>query len=137
MEQNNCDDVTKRTVYFFKKYAREKGFWEEYKALSIPLNKPRCRLSSSRKPISFIEVVNEYEPVKLIQNANAFCHWPSLVTKNGLRWSILSAYWAKICVKEKLYRNKTKSLEYIVQNIRINSQERKDLLSELGKVLIK
>ena len=64
MEQNSCDEVTKRTVYFFKKYAREKEFWEEYKALSTPLNPPRYRFSSDRKPITFIELVKEYEKIE-------------------------------------------------------------------------
>ena len=127
MKQNSCDEVTKRTVYFFKKYAREKEFWEEYKALSTPLNPPRYRFSSDRKPITFIDVVKEYEPVKLIQNVSAFCSWPSTHTKSGLTWASLSADWAKICIKEKLYRDKKLSFNYIANNIAISDAERRKL----------
>ena len=123
MEKNKVDNLTKKVVYLFKKYARENGFWEEYKKLSFPLN-------DKNNQKTFIQVVDENEPVTLIQNAKAFCSWPSHFTTKGLYWSLLSSNWAKICVKEKLYRNKRNCFFYIDTNIYLSREEKLELLGD-------
>lgn len=123
MEQNNCDDIIKKTVYLFKKYAREKGFWEEYKRLSNPLN-------YKNHPRTFLQIVKDNEPVKLIQNTSVFCSWPSICTFNGLYWSKLSADWVRICVKEKLYWNKKACFKYIDMSIFMSRSEKLKLLGD-------
>ena len=85
-------EIVKKTIYFFKKFARKKGFWEEYKKLSLPLN---------YKGITFIDLVSRVitEPIELIQSSTYFCHWPSYFAKNGIKWCDLSYEWAKICAE--------------------------------------
>lgn len=98
------DKIAKKTLYEFKRFARSKGFWEEYKQLSNPLKYPHAK---------FIDVINRYEPVELIQSSSAFCHWPT----NWEKWHNRSIEWAKICIEKKLYFNLNKSSEYIKYNI--------------------
>ena len=97
------DRIDKKTLYEFKRFARSKGFWEEYKRLSRPLG---CGTK-------FIDVINKHEPVELIQSTTAFCHWPS----NWQKWHDRSVEWAKICIEKKLYFNLNKSSDYIKYNI--------------------
>ena len=58
-------EIAKKTIYFFKKFAREKGFWEEYKKLSHPLN---------NKGLTFIDLVSRVilEPLTQIPLPPAF-----------------------------------------------------------------
>jgi len=98
-------EIAKKTIYFFKKFAREKEFWEEYKKLSSPLNDDR---------ITFIDLVSRVirEPIELIQSSTYFCHWPSYYTENGIKWCDLSYEWAKICVKNELWYYKSEAKSY-------------------------
>ena len=105
----NDEVIARKTLYLFKKFAREHHFWEEYKKLSV-------QLKGSRK---FIDVVREYEPVELIQSSKAFCTWPSY-TNNEKRtesWMSLSRRWALICFQNKLFYNEEKALKYTNYNI--------------------
>ena len=97
--------IAKKAIYLFKKFAREKGFWEEYKKLLLPLND---------KGITFIDLVSRIipEPIELIQSATYFCHWPSFYTENGIRWCDLSYEWAKICAKNRLWYDKSEAKSY-------------------------
>lgn len=97
-------EIAKKTIYLFKKFARKKGFWEEYKELSLPLN----------KGITFIELVSRkiQEPIELIQSATYFCEWPSYYTKDGIKWCNLSYEWAKICAENELWYDKSKAKSY-------------------------
>lgn len=98
-------EIAKKTIYFFKKFAREKGFWEEYKKLSRPLN---------REGITFIDLVFRIisEPIKLIQSSTYFCTWPTNYTKNGIKWCDLSYEWAKICAENELWYDKLEAKSY-------------------------
>lgn len=98
-------EIAKKTIYLFKKFAREKGFWEEYKNLSCPLN---------NEGITFIYLVSRVisEPIKLIQSSTYFCNWPTSYTKNGIEWCNLSYEWAKICVENELWYDKFEAQSY-------------------------
>lgn len=98
-------EIAKKAIYLFKKFARKKGFWEEYKKLSVPLN---------NKGITFIDLVSRMipEPIGLIQSSTYFCHWPNSYTKNGIEWCNLSYEWAKICAKNELWYNKLEAKSY-------------------------
>ena len=98
-------EIAKKTIYLFKKFARKKGFWEEYKKLSYPLNVGR---------ITFIDLVSRVilEPIELIQSSTYFCNWPSYYTKNGIKWRDLSYEWAKICVENELWYDKLEAKSY-------------------------
>ena len=98
-------EIAKKTIYLFKKFAREKGFWEEYKNLSRPLN---------HEGITFIDLVSRVvpEPIELIQSTAYFCHWPSNYTKDGLKWCDLSYEWAKVCAENELWHDKFKAESY-------------------------
>lgn len=97
--------MPKKAIYLFKKFARKKGFWEEYKKLSHPLND---------KGITFIDLVSSVisEPIQLIQSSTYFCKWPSFYTKNGVKWRNLSYEWAKICAENKLWYDKFEAESY-------------------------
>ena len=98
-------EIAKKAIYLFKKFARKKGFWEEYKKLSRPLN---------AEGITFIDLVSRVipEPIKLIQSSTYFCHWPSYYTENGIKWCDLSYEWAKICVENELWYHKFEAQRY-------------------------
>ena len=64
-------------------------------------------------PISFIELVRQNEPVKLIQSCEVFCGWPNFFTKSGYQWRDLSEKWADICLKNQLYHNRDRAFEYV------------------------
>jgi len=102
--------IAKKAIYLFKKFARKKGFWGEYKKLSLPLND---------KGITFIDLVYRVipEPIELIQSATYFCHWPSFYTENGIRWCDLSYKWAKICAENELWYDKFTAKEYSMRFI--------------------
>lgn len=100
------DDIARKTIYEFKKFARKERFWEEYKELSRPIN---------IRHISFIDVVNTYEPMRLIQSSEAFCMWPTLHPRKSntfKSWLDLSKEWLKICEKKSLFRDQTAFLRY-------------------------
>lgn len=103
-------EIAKKAIYLFKKFARKKRFWEEYKKLSHPLND---------EGITFIDLVSRVipEPIELIQSATYFCHWPSFYTENGIRWCDLSYKWAKICAENELWYNKFTAKEYSMRFI--------------------
>ena len=92
-------EIAKKAIYLFKKFARKKGFWGEYKKLSLPL---------SYEGITFIDLVSRVitEPIELIQSSTYFCHWPSFYTENGIEWRNLSYEWAKICEENELWYDK-------------------------------
>ena len=98
-------EIAKKAIYLFKKFARKKGFWEEYKKLSRPLNDDG---------ITFIDLVSRVvpEPIELIQSSTYFCHWPSFYTKDNLKWCDLSYEWAKICAENELWYNKLEAKSY-------------------------
>ena len=98
-------EIAKKTIYLFKKFARKKGFWEEYKKLSYPLND---------EGITFIDLVSRVilEPIELIQSPAYFCNWPSYYTENGLKWCDLSYEWAKICAENELWYDKLEAKTY-------------------------
>lgn len=98
-------EIAKKAIYLFKKFAREKGFWEEYKELSVPLN---------YEGITFIDLVSRVitEPIELIQSTAYFCGWPRSYTKNGIRWCNLSYEWAKICAENELWYHKFEAQHY-------------------------
>lgn len=98
-------EIAKKAIYLFKKFARKKGFWEEYKKLSRPLNNER---------ITFIDLVSRVimEPIELIQSSAYFCDWPCSYTKNGIKWRDLSYEWAKICVENELWYHKLEAQHY-------------------------
>ena len=97
-------EIAKKAIYLFKKFARKKGFWEEYKKLSRPLN----------DKITFIDLVSRVitEPIELIQSSTYFCSWPRSYTKNGIKWRDLSYEWAKICVENELWYHKFEAQRY-------------------------
>lgn len=96
-------EIAKKTIYLFKKFAREKGFLEEYKKLSLPLKK-----------MTFIDLVSKVmpEPIELIQSSTYFCCWPASCTKKGIMWRDLSYEWAKICVENELWYDKFEAKSY-------------------------
>ena len=98
-------EIAKKAIYLFKKFARKKGFWEEYKKLSRPLN---------HEGITFIDLVSRVisEPIKLIQSSTYFCNWPTIHTKNGIKWCNLSYEWAKICAENELWYDKFETQSY-------------------------
>lgn len=110
-------EIAKKTIYFFKKFAREKGFWEEYKKLSCPLN---------NKGITFIDLVSKeiQEPIELIQSSTYFCTWSSNITKKGILWRNLSYEWAKICAENELWYDKFEAKSYSIAFIS-NSEGKK------------
>jgi hypothetical protein len=110
-------EIAKKAIYLFKKFARKKGFWEEYKKLSRPLN---------AKGITFIDLVFRVitEPIELIQSSRYFCSWPSKYTKNGIKWRDLSYEWAKICVENELWYNKFEAKSYSEASIRNSEGKR-------------
>jgi hypothetical protein len=69
------------------------------------------------QPISFIELVRNNEPVKLIQSPGVFCAWPNSLTKSRHRWRDLSEKWADICLKNHLYHYRDRAFEYVRENI--------------------
>lgn len=89
--------VVKNTIHLFKKFMRDKGKWEAYKTLSCPLNGWG---KWENKPLLFKEIIEQCEPVELIQNSAYFCQWP-----NGQydMWRILSKDWAIICFENNLF----------------------------------
>jgi hypothetical protein len=91
------ETVVKNTIYLFKKFLRDKGKWEAYKALSNPLNGWG---EWENKPLLFKELIEQCEPVELIQGSKYFCIWP-----NGQydMWRILSQDWAIICFENNLF----------------------------------
>jgi hypothetical protein len=95
------EEVIKKTLYEFKKFAREWGFWEEYKTLSYPIN---------ARTDSFIGVIGKCEPVELIQNATYFCSWP-IGTYNI--WHRRSQKWANICLNNGLFFDEDKARTYV------------------------
>jgi hypothetical protein len=101
----NKQKIAKKAIYLFKKFARKKGFWEEYKKLSLPLNK---------KGITFIDLVSRVitEPIELIQSSDFFCCWPSSRTENDIYWCDLSYEWAKICAENELWYDKFRAKNY-------------------------
>lgn len=100
-------EIAKKAIYLFKKFARKKGFWEEYKKLSHPLNEDG---------ITFIDLVSRVipEPIELIQSSAYFCHWPPplFCTKNGIKWRDLSYEWAKMCAENELWYDKFEAKSY-------------------------
>ena len=97
------DKIVRKTLYEFKRFARSEGFWEEYKQLSDPL---KCG-------IKFINVINRYEPIQLIQSSSVFCHWPT----DWQKWHDRSVKWSNICIAKGLYFNLDKALDYKKYNI--------------------
>ena len=85
------DNVAKKALYEFKKFAREHEFWEKYKMMSKSIQEGK-----------FINKLNNEEPIKLIQNANVFCHWPP--SEHNF-WQSLSRNWADLCIEHKIYRD--------------------------------
>ncbi len=100
------EEVIKKTLYEFKKFARKGGFWERYKTLSNPLN------GMERK--TFLEVLNKHEPVELIQSALCFCGWP--INECSL-WRDRSIKWAEICVDNDLFFDEKKARTYVMSHI--------------------
>ena len=89
--------VVKNTIHLFKKFLRDKGKWEAYKALSYPLNGWG---EWENKPLLFKEIIEQCEPVELIQNSKYFCQWPS---GQYDMWRVLSQNWAIICFENNLF----------------------------------
>lgn len=106
------EEVIKKTLYEFKQFARKGGFWERYKTLSNPLN--GSFLLDGKKRKTFLEVLNEYEPVELIQSASCFCGWP--INEQSL-WRDRSIKWAEICVDNDLFFNEKKARTYVMSHI--------------------
>ena len=88
------EEVIRKTLYEFKKFARKGGFWEEYKRMSRPLN------HKMPPKETFIEVIGKCEPVELIQSGKHFCNWPS---DTCAKWYDRSKKWAKICLEKGLF----------------------------------
>lgn len=88
------EEVIKTTLYEFKQFARKGGFWEEYKRMSIPLNR---KIPPKE---TFIELIGKCEPVELIQSGEHFCSWPS---GTWAKWHDRSEKWAKICLERGLF----------------------------------
>jgi hypothetical protein len=107
-------EIIKRTVYEFKKFARQHKFWEEYKRLSV-------RLGSRKEPyihrdynqVTFIQLVGEVEPVSLIQGSSVFCSWPKSITEHGEHWIELSKQWAYFCLTNGLFYEEEKALRFV------------------------
>lgn len=95
------EEVIRKTLYEFKKFARKNGFWERYKTLSNPLNE---------RSKTFVEILNEYEPVKLIQSVSCFCRWP---VDETLLWRDRSKEWVKICLDNDLFFDEQYAKNYV------------------------
>ena len=93
------EEVIKKTLYEFKKFAREGGFWERYKTLSNPLKRK-----------TFLEILDDNEPVELIQSSNCFCTWP--FGETGI-WRTRSMEWAKICLDNNLFFDEQYAKRYV------------------------
>ena len=106
------EEVIRKTLYEFKKFARKGGFWERYKTLSNPLNGNFLLKGKRRK--TFVEIVNEYEPVKLIQDSSCFCGWP--IDECSL-WRDRSIKWAEICIDNGLFFNENGARTYVMSHI--------------------
>ena len=107
------EEVIRKTLYEFKQFARKGGFWERYKTLSNPLNGNRGLLGKKIRK-TFVEIVNEYEPVKLIQDASCFCGWP--IDECSL-WRDRSIKWAEICIDNDLFFDEKKARTYVMSHI--------------------
>ena len=109
------EDVVKRTVYEFKKFARQHKFWEEYKHLSVRLgyrtNDPY--VLRNHKQVTFVQLVEEVEPVTLIQGASSFCTWPTKKTNKGEYWAELSKEWAYFCLTNGLVYVEEEALKFV------------------------
>ena len=117
---NNREIVAKKTIHEFKKFARKNNFWEEYKKKSIPLNYTipldySCNYTLGFvTPTKFTNLVRYCEPVELIQSSRFFCNWDSVEPKRSHKsWQELSKEWAEICLKQKLWYNAAKSMDYV------------------------
>lgn len=101
-------------MYEFKKFARQHKFWEEYKRLSYRLGyrKPDY-YNKDLKKVSFIELVEEVEPVTLIQSTSSFCNWPTTKNTNGDYWAVLSREWAYMCLKNGLFYDEHQALSFV------------------------
>jgi len=95
------EKIVRNVVYEFKKFAREQNFWEDYKRFSTQL----------QKGFAFYDVVDKYEPVKLIQNVEAFCRWCDCPTIHP--WDTLTKMWVDTCLKNDLYYCRSVALEYV------------------------
>ena len=97
------EKLVKNIVNEFKKFARQHKFWEDYKRFSNPL----------KDGMTFYTVVDSNEPVKLIQNANAFCRWSDNACMLRHDWQHFSDMWADICLKNNFYYDKEYALNYV------------------------
>lgn len=100
MTKKEKETIAKKTFYEFKKFARQHGFFEEYKKFCEPVAQGK----------KFIDVVREVEPVKLIQNQEAFCIWPY---DSGIKWQEMSNEWARHCLENHLYYSEKNALKYV------------------------
>jgi hypothetical protein len=108
------EDVVKRTVYEFKKFARKHKFWEEYKRLSVRLgNRKEPYIDRYNVQVTFIQLVEAVEPVSLIQGSSTFCSWPKSKTEHGEYWSELSKQWAYLCLTNGLFHDEKKALDFV------------------------
>ena len=122
-------------MYEFKKFARQHKFWEEYKRLSYRLGyrKPDY-YNKDLKKVSFIELVEEVEPVTLIQSTSSFCNWPHIKNTNGDYWAVLSKEWAYICLKNGLFYREHQALSFVKNCISMRLHDRYIREKEQGQL---
>jgi hypothetical protein len=117
--------LVKKILYEFKKFARGHNFWEQYKRDSTPINEWN---------LTFIDVVDTNEPIKLIQSADSFCCWRNSYPKEcSIPWHELSCMWAEICLEKHLYYNGTEALHYArtwISNIIFSDKKFEELIKE-------
>ena len=89
--------MSKKVFHDFKIFAVNRGFYKQYKELSRP----------NQRKEKFIDVVQNFEPIQLIQSEKAFCRW-----ENYRYWREHSVEWAKYCLTNRLWYYKTKTLDY-------------------------
>lgn len=111
-------------MYEFKKFARQHNFWEEYKRLSYRLGFSKDSNARFYKQVSFIELVKEEEPVKLIQGSSVFCSWPDARNNCGDFWSELSKQWAYFCLKNGLFYDELDALDFVTRFISVGVRNR-------------
>jgi hypothetical protein len=76
-------------------------------------NRKESYIARYNTQVTFIQLVEEVEPVSLIQGSSTFCSWPKIRTEHGENWSKLSKQWAYFCLTHGLFHDEKKALEFV------------------------
>ena len=110
MREKEISELAKKTLRLFKKFAKENKFFLRYIKLSNPLKRGK----------TFIQVIDECEPISLIQSSSYFCAWPCVpfdtrfapYATSKKTWRQLSYEWGQICADNELWHDKYEAERY-------------------------